>query len=58
MAVLMLSNYNIIIKPKRTIFNYCTRKNETFIMTDKQRLQLNRYLNKYFRKFWQETKQT
>ena len=46
---------NIIIRPKRTIYNYCTSKKETYEMTPKQRLQLNRYLNKYFRKFWQET---
>ena len=54
----MSNNYNIIIKPKRTIFNYCTRKNKTYKMTDKQRLQLNRYLNKYFKMFWQETTST
>ena len=47
---------NIIIRPKRTIYNYCTSKKETYEMTPKQRLQLNRYLNKYFRNFWQETK--
>ena len=50
------TSMNIIIRPKRTIYNYCTNKKETYEMTLNQRKQLNRYLNKYFRKFWQETK--
>ncbi len=47
---------NIIIRPKRTIHNYCTNKKETYEMTLNQQKQLNRYLNKYFRNFWQSTK--
>ena len=41
----------ILIKEKRTLHN-----GEVVEMTEKEKLQLNRYLNKYFRKFWQEVR--
>ena len=41
----------ILIREKRTLHD-----GEIVEMTEKQKLQLNRYLNKYFRKFWQEVR--
>ena len=42
---------HILIRPKRKL--YGGREVE---MTIEQQLRLNRYLNKYFREFWQEVK--
>ena len=45
-------HYNILIRQKRTL---CVcGKTKTFEMTTKQQIQLNNYLNKYFKWFWQE----
>jgi hypothetical protein len=44
---------NIIIRPVRNIYNCSTGKTETHTMTQKEMVQLNRYLNKYFRNHWQ-----
>ena len=44
---------NIYIREKRTL--YSGKKVE---MTDEQQLRLSRYLNKYFREFWQEVNRT
>ena len=44
---------NIYIREKRTLYNGTTVK-----MTDEQQLRLSRYLNKYFREFWQEVNRT
>lgn len=41
----------ILIREKRTMHD-----GEVVEMTEKQKLQLNRYLNKHFRKFWQEVR--
>ena len=43
---------NILIREKRTL--RCGKKVE---MTQQQQLRLNRYLNKYYREFWNEVKQ-
>ncbi len=43
---------NIYIRDKRTL------NGETVEMTDEQKLRLNRYLNKYFREFWQQVNAT
>lgn len=40
---------NILIRPKRKLYG-----GEVVEMTEKQKIQLNRYLNRYFREFWQE----
>jgi len=42
---------NILIREKRTLHN-----GKKVAMTKVQQLRLNRYLNKYFREFWQEVK--
>jgi hypothetical protein len=40
---------HILIRPKRKLYG-----GEVVEMTEKQKIQLNRYLNRYFREFWQE----
>ena len=42
---------NILIRPKRKLYG-----GKVVEMTEKQKIQLNRYLNRYFRDFWQEVK--
>jgi len=49
----MSEQENILIRPVRKIKNYSTGKIETHVMSDKEKLQLCRYLNKYFRSYWQ-----
>ena len=48
--------YNIIIRPIRNIKSISNGKITTHILTKKQLVKLNRYLNKNFRYHWQETK--
>ena len=42
---------DILIREKRTLYG-----GKKVVMTKEQQLTLNRYLNKYFREFWQEVK--
>ena len=42
---------DILIREKRALYG-----GKKAAMTKEQRLRLNRYLNKYFREFWQEVK--
>ena len=42
---------DILIREKRTLYG-----GKKVAMTIEQQLRLNRYLNKYFREFWQEVK--
>lgn len=42
---------DILIREKRTMYN-----GKKVAMTKEQQLRLNKYLNKYFREFWQEVK--
>jgi hypothetical protein len=44
---------DILIREKRTLYS-----GERVEMTNEQQIRLARYLNKYFRKFWQEVKPT
>jgi len=43
---------HILIRPKRKLFGGRLEVE----MTEKQKIQLNRYLNRYFREFWQEVR--
>ena len=48
----MSEQENILIRPVRKIKNYSTGEIETHVMSNKEKTQLNRYLNKYFRNYW------
>ena len=49
----MSEQENILIRPVREIKNYSTGEIETHVMSNKEKTQLSRYLNKYFRNYWQ-----
>ena len=49
-----MSKYNIMIRPVNKLVNRCTGEIVIHTMTLKQKIRLNRYLNKYFRFFWQD----
>jgi|ETNmetMinimDraft_16_1059900.scaffolds.fasta_scaffold42097_2 hypothetical protein len=50
----MDNKYNIMIRPVNITKCPCSGEIAIHTMTPEQKLRLNRYLNKYFRFFWQE----